>query len=80
MAEVLALYSSYGVHFRMTIEGLPYSHQGQMTFDEIIDGSPCGATTTSGGMGPRNPRGTLQSCDPLECTPRRLKCFLERRS
>jgi NAD(P)H dehydrogenase (quinone) len=35
------------LHFGMTIVGLPYSHQGQMTLDEIVGGSPYGATTIS---------------------------------
>jgi NAD(P)H dehydrogenase (quinone) len=28
------------LHFGMTIVGLPYSHQGQMTLDEIVGGAP----------------------------------------
>ena len=28
------------LHFGMTIVGLPYSHQGQMTLDKIVGGSP----------------------------------------
>src|ERR1700736_1819151 len=28
------------MHFGMTIVGLPYSYQGQMTLDEIVGGSP----------------------------------------
>jgi NAD(P)H dehydrogenase (quinone) len=43
------------LHFGMTIVGLPYSHQGQMTLDEIVGGSPYGATTIAGGTGPRQP-------------------------
>lgn len=37
------------LHFGMVIVGLPYSHQGQMTLDEIVGGSPYGATTVAGG-------------------------------
>lgn len=37
------------------IVGLPYSHQGQMTLDEIVGGSPYGATTIAGGQGQRQP-------------------------
>jgi NAD(P)H dehydrogenase (quinone) len=37
------------------IVGLPYSHQGQMTFDEIVGGSPYGASTVAGGQGQRQP-------------------------
>lgn len=43
------------LHFGMTIVGLPYSHQGQMTLDEITGGSPYGATTIAGGDGSRQP-------------------------
>lgn len=43
------------LHFGMTIVGLPYSHQGQMTIDEIVGGSPYGATTIAGGQGQRAP-------------------------
>src|SRR5882757_3072085 len=32
------------LHFGMIIVGLPYSHQGQMTLDEVVGGSPYGAT------------------------------------
>ena len=43
------------LHFGMTVVGLPYSHQGQMTLDEIVGGSPYGATTIAGGQGQRQP-------------------------
>ncbi|MEA3151444.1 MAG: hypothetical protein QOD56_2383 [Gammaproteobacteria bacterium] len=43
------------MHFGMTIVGLPYSHQGMMTLDEIVGGSPYGATTIAGGTGQRQP-------------------------
>ena len=43
------------MHFGMTIVGLPYSFQGQMTIDEIVGGSPYGATTIAGGQGQRQP-------------------------
>jgi len=43
------------MHFGMTIVGLPYSHQGQMSIDEIVGGSPYGATTVAGGQGQRQP-------------------------
>ncbi len=43
------------LHFGMVIVGLPYSHQGQMTLDEIVGGSPYGATTIAGGQGQRAP-------------------------
>lgn len=43
------------MHFGMTIIGLPYSHQGQLTIDEVVGGSPYGATTIAGGQGQRQP-------------------------
>lgn len=43
------------LHFGLTIVGLPYSFQGQMTLDEIAGGSPYGATTIAGGDGSRQP-------------------------
>jgi NAD(P)H dehydrogenase (quinone) len=43
------------LHFGMIIVGLPYSYQGQMTLDEIVGGSPYGATTIAGGAGQRQP-------------------------
>ncbi|PUE43499.1 NAD(P)H:quinone oxidoreductase [Limnohabitans sp. Hippo3] len=43
------------MHFGMVIVGLPYSHQGQMSLDEIVGGTPYGATTIAGGKGERQP-------------------------
>ena len=43
------------LHFGMTIVGLPYSFQGQMTLGEIAGGTPYGATTLAGGDGSRQP-------------------------
>ena len=43
------------MHFGMVIVGLPYSFQGQMTLDEVVGGSPYGATTITGGDGSRMP-------------------------
>jgi NAD(P)H dehydrogenase (quinone) len=43
------------MHFGMLIVGLPYSYQGQMSVDEVIGGSPYGATTITGGQGQRQP-------------------------
>lgn len=43
------------LHFGMTIVGLPYSHQGQMSLDEIVGGAPYGATTIAGADGTRRP-------------------------
>jgi NAD(P)H dehydrogenase (quinone) len=42
-------------HLGLMVVGLPYSHQGQMTLDEIVGGSPYGATTIAGGTGQRQP-------------------------
>ncbi|MDB5686483.1 MAG: TrpR-binding protein WrbA, partial [Rhizorhabdus sp.] len=38
--------------------GLPYSFQGQMRHDEVVGGSPYGATTIAGGDGSRQPSET----------------------
>jgi NAD(P)H dehydrogenase (quinone) len=46
------------LHFGMTIVGLPYSFQGQMRHDEVVGGSPYGATTIAGGDGSRQPGET----------------------
>ncbi|KFI08104.1 NAD(P)H:quinone oxidoreductase [Massilia sp. BSC265] len=43
------------MHFGMVIVGLPYSHGGQMAIDEIVGGSPYGASTIAGGQGQRQP-------------------------
>jgi NAD(P)H dehydrogenase (quinone) len=43
------------MHFGMVIVGLPYSHQGQMTLEEITGGAPYGATTITAGDGSRQP-------------------------
>jgi len=43
------------LHFGMTIVGLPYSFAGQMSLDEVVGGSPYGATTIAGGQGQRQP-------------------------
>ncbi len=43
------------LHFGMTIVGLPYSHSGQMTLEEIAGGAPYGATTIAGDDGRRQP-------------------------
>ncbi len=43
------------LHLGMVIVGLPYSHKDMMTLDEIVGGSPYGATTIAGGDGSRQP-------------------------
>src|SRR5579871_953286 len=46
------------LHFGLVIVGLPYSHSGQMSLDEIVGGAPYGATTIAGGQGQRQPSQT----------------------
>ncbi|HEX8485891.1 NAD(P)H:quinone oxidoreductase [Sphingomonas sp.] len=43
------------LHLGMTIVGLDYGFQAQMGVDEVLGGSPYGATTISGGDGSRQP-------------------------
>ena len=43
------------MHLGMIVVGLPYSFQGQTGVDEIIGGSPYGASTIAGGDGSRMP-------------------------
>ena len=43
------------LHFGMTIVGLPYSFAGQTNVDEVIGGTPYGATTVAGSDGSRQP-------------------------
>jgi len=43
------------LHFGLVIVGLPYSHAGQGTLEEIVGGAPYGATTIAGGRGQRHP-------------------------
>jgi NAD(P)H dehydrogenase (quinone) len=43
------------LHFGMVIVGLPYSFKEQMTLDEIVGGSPYGASTITGNKGERQP-------------------------
>jgi NAD(P)H dehydrogenase (quinone) len=43
------------LHFGMTVVGLPYSYAPQMSLDEIVGGSPYGASTIAGGQGQRQP-------------------------
>ena len=43
------------MHFGMVIVGLPYSHAGMMTLDELVGGAPYGATTIAGAQGQRQP-------------------------
>jgi NAD(P)H dehydrogenase (quinone) len=43
------------LHFGMVVVGLDYGYGAQMTLDEIVGGSPYGATTIAGGDGSRKP-------------------------
>lgn len=43
------------MHLGFVIVGLPYSYQEQLNVDEIIGGSPYGATTVAGPTGQRQP-------------------------
>ena len=46
------------MHHGMVVAGLPYSFQGQMRVDEIVGGSPYGASTIAAGDGSRQPSAT----------------------
>jgi NAD(P)H dehydrogenase (quinone) len=46
------------LHFGMVVVGLPYRHRGQMSVDQIVGGSPYGATTVAGTDGSRQPTET----------------------
>jgi NAD(P)H dehydrogenase (quinone) len=43
------------MHFGLITVGLPYSFQDQMRLDQVVGGSPYGATTITGGDGSRQP-------------------------
>ena len=46
------------LHLGMVVVGLPYSFQGQLKLDEVVGGSPYGATTIAAGDGSRQPSET----------------------
>lgn len=46
------------LHHGMVIVGLPYTSKEQMSIEEISGGSPYGASTITGGGGPRFPSNT----------------------
>lgn len=46
------------LHHGMVVVGLPYSFRGQMRLDEVVGGSPYGATTIAGSDGSRAPSET----------------------
>ncbi len=43
------------MHLGMTIVGLPYSYHAQLNVEEVVGGSPYGATTVAGQQGQRQP-------------------------
>jgi|SRR5579883_2300152 len=43
------------MHLGYLIVGLPYSHQGMLTLEEVVGGAPYGATTIAGAQGQRQP-------------------------
>lgn len=43
------------MHLGLVIVGLPYSYQAQLNVDEVLGGSPYGATTVAGAQGQRQP-------------------------
>jgi NAD(P)H dehydrogenase (quinone) len=43
------------MHLGLIIVGLPYSHQGMLSLEEIVGGAPYGATTIAGPTGQRQP-------------------------
>lgn len=43
------------LHFGLTIVGLPYSYAGQLSVEQIVGGTPYGATTVTGGEGELQP-------------------------
>ena len=45
------------LHFGMVIVGLPHSFKEMMSLDEVLGGSPYGATTIASGDGSRQPSG-----------------------
>lgn len=56
-ATILSFHTTL-LHHGMVIVGLPYSFQGQTRMDEIVGGSPYGATTLASGDGSRKPSET----------------------
>jgi len=54
---ILSFYPTL-LHHGMIVAGLPYAFQGQMKVDEIVGGSPYGASTIAGPDGSRMPTET----------------------
>ena len=62
----------------MVVVGLPYSFQGQMGVEEIMGGSPYGATTIAGGDGPRQPSRPSSTAPATRAASRRDRDEAER--
>jgi NAD(P)H dehydrogenase (quinone) len=43
------------LHLGFILVGLPYTYKGMLTLDEVVGGSPYGASTIAGGDGSRQP-------------------------
>lgn len=53
-ATLLSVHKTF-LHHGLIVVGLPYSFQGQLAQDQIVGGSPYGATTIAAGDGSRQP-------------------------
>ncbi|MFD2237854.1 NAD(P)H:quinone oxidoreductase [Aureimonas populi] len=53
-ATLLSIHKTL-LHHGLLIVGLPYAYAGQMGVDEVVGGSPYGATTIAAGDGSRQP-------------------------
>ena len=56
--STILTFHTYLLHQGMVVVGLPYAFAGQMRVDEIVGGSPYGASTIAGGDGSRTPSET----------------------
>jgi NAD(P)H dehydrogenase (quinone) len=53
--STILTFHTFLLHQGMVVVGLPYAFAGQMGVDEIVGGSPYGASTIAGGDGARQP-------------------------
>ena len=53
-ATLLSMHKTF-LHHGLVVVGLPYAFAGQMALDQVVGGSPYGATTIAGGDGSRQP-------------------------
>lgn len=58
------------LHFGLVVVGLDYGYAGQRIIDEVVGGSPYGATTIAGGDGSRKP--SLHDLDGARYQGRRI--------